>query len=139
MLGVAVREQRGGEHVALRGAGGQAGGGADALHVEDHRGNFGVVAQADELRHQRDAGPGGGGHGARARPAGAQRHADGSQLVFGLHDGVGGLAGFGIVPEALHVADQRFHQRGRRRDGIPGDHRHAGEHGSPARRRRCRR
>ena len=110
------------------GARGQAGGGADALHVEDHRGNLGVVAQADELRHQRDARAGGGGHGARARPAGAERHADGGQFVFRLHDGVGGLAGFRIDAEALHVADQRFHQRRRGRDGIPGDHRHAGEH-----------
>jgi hypothetical protein len=71
--------------------------GPDALHVEDHRGNFGVIAQADEFGHQRDAGTGGGGHGARARPSGAERHADGSQFVFGLHDGVGGLAGFRIV------------------------------------------
>ena len=108
VLGVAVREDGGGQDVALLRARGQAGGGADALHVEDHRGDFGVVAQADEFRHQRDAGTGGGGHGARARPAGAERHADGSQFVFGLHDGVGGLAGFGVVAEALHVADQRF-------------------------------
>ncbi len=34
----------------------------------------------------------------------------------------------GSMPEALHVADQRFDQRRRRRDRIPGHHRHAGEH-----------
>ena len=37
------------ENVALHGARGQAGGGSDALHVEDHRGNFGVIAEADEF------------------------------------------------------------------------------------------
>ena len=30
----------------------------------------------------------------------------------------------------MHVADQRFHQRRRRRDGIPGHHGDAGEHGA---------
>ena len=40
VLGIAVGEERGGEEVALRGAGGQAGGGADALDVEDARRGF---------------------------------------------------------------------------------------------------
>ena len=94
VLGIAVREDGGGQEVALLGARGQAGGGADALHIEDHGGHFRVVAQADEFRHERDARTGGSRHGARARPAGAERHADGGQLVFRLHDGVGGFAGF---------------------------------------------
>ena len=52
--------------VALRGARRKAGGRADALDVPDHAGNLNVVSEAGELRHQRDARAGGGGHGARA-------------------------------------------------------------------------
>ena len=33
--------------------------GPAALHVEDHRGDFGEIGQPDELLHQRDAGAGG--------------------------------------------------------------------------------
>src|ERR1035438_6357001 len=109
--GVAVGEQRGGNEVALLGARGQPGGWADALHVENHRGAFGVIPEPDELRHQRNTRAGRSGHGTGARPARAQRHADGSQLIFGLNDGIGGFAGIGIVAEALGVADQRFDQR----------------------------
>ncbi len=128
MLGIAVREDRGGEQVALLRARGKARGGAHALHVEDYRGDVGVVAQADEFRHERDARSGGGSHGAGARPSGAERHADAGQFVFGLHDGVSGLAVFRVDAEAPHIADQRFHQRRRWRNGVPGHHRDAGEH-----------
>ena len=130
MLGVAVRKQRRGEEIALHGARRQAGRRPHALHVEDDRGNFGVVSQADEFRHQRDARTGGGGHGTRAGPSRAQSHADGGQLVFGLHHRKSGPAGFRIDAEALQIPDQRFHQRGGRRDRIPGDHRDAREHGT---------
>jgi len=48
--GIAVGENGGGQDVALLGARGQAGGGADALDVENDGGHLGVVAQADEFR-----------------------------------------------------------------------------------------
>ena len=99
------------KHVALRGARRQTGGRPDALHIEDHRGNLGVVAEAHEFRHQRDARSGGGGHRARARPTRAQHHADRGQFVFGLHDRVSRLAGFLVDAEALQITDQRFDQR----------------------------
>ncbi len=92
VLGVAVREEGDGEQVALLVARGHPGGGADALDVEDDAGQLGEVAEAGELRHQRDAGAGGRGHGARAGPACAEHHADGGQFVFRLNDGEGGLA-----------------------------------------------
>ena len=78
--------------VALRGARRQAGGRPHALDVQDDAGNFDVVAKADELGHQRNARAGGGGHGARARPSRAQRHADGGEFVFRLNDSEGRLA-----------------------------------------------
>ena len=92
VLGVAVGEECGGEQVGLRGARGHAGRGAGALHVEDDAGDLGEVAEAGELGHERNAGTGGGGHGARARPAGAEHHADGGEFVFGLDHGEGGFA-----------------------------------------------
>ena len=104
VLGIAVGQERGGENVALRGARGQAGGRADALDVPDHAGNFGVVGQTGELRHQRNARPGGRGHGARARPSRADHHADRGQFVFRLHDGESRFA-VGADAEALHVVD----------------------------------
>ena len=61
-----------------------------------HGGDFGEIGEADELLHQRDAGAGGGGEGARAVPAGADHHADRGELVLGLDDGVLGLAGLRI-------------------------------------------
>ena len=67
---------------------------------------------------------------ARARPNRRRDHADGSQFVLGLHDGVAGFAGFGVRAEAAHVADQSFDQRGGRRDGIPRHNDNAGEHGA---------
>ena len=79
-------------NVALRGARRQSGGGPDALHVPDDAGNLDVVPQPGKLRHQRNARPGGGGHGARARPSRTQHHADGGEFVFRLHDGESGFA-----------------------------------------------
>ena len=107
VLGVAVRESVATKDVALRGARRQSGGRPDALDVPDHARNFGVVAQAGELRHQRDSGSGGRGHGARASPACAQHHADRREFILGLHDGESGLA---IRADAifLHVIDERF-------------------------------
>src|SRR5437660_863075 len=78
MARVAMGEERVLEDIALRGARRKAGGGTDAFHVEDDGGDFGVVAQADEFAHERDAGAGRGGHGAGTRPGGTESHADGS-------------------------------------------------------------
>ena len=70
--------------------------GPDALDVDDDRRDLGVVAEARELRHERDARARGRRHGARARPAGAEHHADRGELVLGLDDGEGGLARLGV-------------------------------------------
>ena len=56
LLGVAVRQQRRAQDVALRGAGRQTRRRSHALDVEDHAGNLRVVGQPGELAHQRDAG-----------------------------------------------------------------------------------
>ena len=114
--------------VPLRGARRQPGGRPDALDVEDHARHFGVVGQAGELAHQRDARARGRGHRARAGPAGAEHHADRGDLVLGLDDRVGRLARGLVDAMLLHVPDQRFGQRRRRRDRIPGDDGDAGEH-----------
>ena len=91
-------------------------------------GHLGVVRQAGELAHQRDAGAGGRRHRPRARPAGADHHADRRDLVLGLDDREGRLAGLLVDAVLLHVADQRLGQRRRRRDRIPGDDGDAGHH-----------
>ena len=78
--------------IALLRAGRHAGRGAGALHVEDHRRDFGEIGEPQEFLHQRDAGAGGRGEGARAVPGGADHHADGGELVLGLDDRVFGLA-----------------------------------------------
>ena len=96
MLGVAMRGIGAGDDVALLGARRHAGRGTGALHVDDHGRNFGEIGQADEFRHQRDAGPGGGGEGAGAVPRRADHDADRGQFVLALHDGVFRLAGIGV-------------------------------------------
>ena len=127
VLRIAVRKECGRKNVALRSARGQAGGGTDALNVPDDAGNFNVIRESGELRHQRDARSGGRGHAARARPACADDHADGGQFIFRLHDGEGRFA-VGADAVFLHVVDHRFDQRRRRRDRIPGDDGASGEH-----------
>ena len=102
--------------------------GPDALDVEDHAGHLGVVAQAGKLRHQRDARPGGRGHGARARPACAQHHADRGQLVFRLHHGEGRLA---VRLDAVLASRNRSTFSTSDDDGVIGYHIttvHAGKH-----------
>ncbi len=86
---VAVAEEVDLEHVALRGARGQAGAWPHALDIPDDDGDIGEVGEASVLGHQRDAGAGGGGHGARARPAGADHDAERGDLILRLDDGVG--------------------------------------------------
>ena len=90
-------------------------------------GNLGVVAQPGELRHKRNARTRSRCHRARTRPSCAQHHADGGQLVFGLHDRESGLA-FRRNAELLQQIGGGFNQRRRRRNGIPRHHRHPGEH-----------
>ena len=86
VFGIAVRGVGAFQHVALLRARRHAGGRADALHIDHHRRNLGVVCQAEQFVHQRDAGTGGGSKSARAVPGRADHHADGRQFVFGLDD-----------------------------------------------------
>ena len=58
VLGVAVRQEGRGQDVLLTGPGRETGGWPAPLDVEDHGRDFGVVAKAGELRHQRNAGTG---------------------------------------------------------------------------------
>ncbi len=129
---VAVRGVGAQHQVALLRARRHAGGGAGALHVEDHGRHFRVVGQADELVHQRDAGAGGGREGARACPRRADDHAHGRQLVFRLDDGVAVLLRLLVDAVLLAEALEAFHHRGGGRDRIPGAHGRAAEHAAEA-------
>ena len=135
MLRVAMREHRGGEDVALGRARRQAGGGPEALHVDDDRRHLGVVGEAGELGHQRDARARSGRHRSCARPAGPEGHADGRELVLGLDDREGGLPGLLVDPILLHVVDERLADRRGGRDRVPGDNRDARHHGADRHRR----
>src|SRR6202044_3440333 len=90
-------------------------------------GDFGEVAEASELRHKRDAGAGGCGHGTGTCPSCAENHADGGELVLRLDNGETGFAIF-LYAVGLHVFDEVFDNAGRRRDRVPGDDGDAGEH-----------
>ena len=127
VLGIAMRQESDRQHVALHGAGGHAGRRPDALDVEDHTRQFGVIAQTGKLRHERNARPGGRRHRAGASPAGAEDHADRGQLILRLHNGEGRLAVL-FNPVFPQVLDQILDHRRGRRDGIPGHDRDAGEH-----------
>ena len=134
MARVSVRHRRHEREVGLRGAGGQPGGGTDALDVPHHGGDLGVVAVAREFRHQREPRARGRGHGARAGPAGAQHHADRRDLVLGLDHRVGGLAALRVAPVLLQEADQRLDQARGRRDRVPRHDRDPAEHRAHRRR-----
>ena len=99
MLRVAVGEEVGREDVALHRARGQARRGPDALDVHDDRRDLGVVPEADEFRHERDAGPDVVVIAARPGPARPDHHAERRELVLGLDDRAGGLPGLGIHAE----------------------------------------
>ncbi len=90
------------------------------------RGDLGVVAEADELVHEGDAGAARRREGPRAVPGGAQHHADGGEFIFRLHDAVFVLAGDLIHPQLFAVFLEGIHERGGRCDGIPGAHGGAG-------------
>ena len=80
--------------------------------------------------------PGTGGRGecARAIPVGAQHHADGRELVFGLDEREVLLAGVRVDTQLVGEHLVRVHERRGRRDRIPGADRRAGEHAAQARR-----
>ena len=88
VLGVAVGCVGAGEDVALLGPGRHAGRRPGALHVDEHRRDLGVVAEAEQLVHERDAGAGRGRERAGAVPVGAENHAQRRELVLGLQDQV---------------------------------------------------
>ena len=130
LLGVTVGQHRRLENVALRGAGREPGRRADPLDVEHDPGQLGVIRQARELRHQRDARTGSGRHRPRTRPPRPDDHPHGRNLVLGLDDRERGLPGRLVAPVLLHVADERLRERRRRRDGVPRDDRDARHHAS---------
>jgi hypothetical protein len=118
VLGVAVRGVGAEQDVALLRAGRHAGRGTDALDVEDHGRDLGVVGEPDELAHQRDARAAGRGERTRAVPGGAEHHADRRQLVLRLDHGVVVPAGLGVDAQLRAEALEGVHQRGGRRDRI---------------------
>ena len=121
VLGVAVRGIGAGQQVGLLGARRHAGGGAAALHVDDgHRRDLGEVGQADELGHQRDAGP---DVAVKARapfqPAPITMPMEAiSSSACTMAKLV--LAGGGIDAELGAVFLERLGHRGRGRDRVPG-------------------
>ena len=119
MLGVAVRRVGARQHIGLLRARGHAGGGAAALYVDQHHGDFREVGEADEFVHQRNAGAGGGGERTRAVPARTDGDAHRGEFVFALNDGVARLAGFRLFAQLLAIADERFSERRRRRNRVP--------------------
>ena len=122
-------ERVGRDEVALRGAGRQPGGRPHALDVPDHHRDLGVVAEPDELGHQRDSRPRGGGHRPRPGPAGRQRHSHRRQLVLGLHHRESRLA-VRALPMFVEETVQLFHHARGRGDRVPGRDAHAAEHGA---------
>ena len=133
VFGIAVAGKVGQKNVALLRSGGQAGAGADPLHVPHHHGHFGVIGQTNGLGHQADTGARGGGHGPEPGPSRANGHVDGRELVLGLDDREGVLS-VGPFSEAAQVMLQGFRQVRGRRDGVPTDELHTAEKGAQCRR-----
>ena len=77
MLGVAVRGVGEREQIGLLRARRHAGRWAAALHVDEDRGDVGVVREPDELLHERDAGARRVRERSRARPPGTDHDARG--------------------------------------------------------------
>ncbi len=127
MARVPVGEGRREEDVPLGGAGREARGGAGALDVEDDHGDLGEVGEAGELGHEGYAGARSRGHGPCPRPAGADGHPDGRQLVLGLDDGVGRLARRRVAPVLVEEAAEGLAEGGGGGDRVPGDDADAGE------------
>ena len=121
--------------IGLLGTRRHAGGRADALHVEEHRREFGEIGIADELAHERQPGSAGRREGPRPVPGGAEHDTDGRQFIFRLDDAVVACARFAIDPVPLAKRLERIHQRSGRRDGIPRTHRRPGKEATQRRRR----
>ena len=119
MLSIAMRRVRAGDQIALLGARRHAGRGARALHIEDHRGDFGEIGKAQELLHQGNAGAGSGSEGARAVPCSPDHNTNGSELVLGLNDRNLVLLGRRVDPQPSAMACERVRERRGRGDGIP--------------------
>ena len=140
VLGVAVRGVGAGEDVALLRARRHAGRRAGALHVDDHRRDLGVVGQADQLAHQRDAGARRRGERARAVPA-TRRSPCRSRPARPRPAGCSSCSC--RSPDPCGTSSQKLlegvHHRRRRRDRVPGGHRRAGVDAAERGRRCCRR
>src|SRR4029453_3630809 len=67
------------------------------LNNEEDRRDFSVIGEATRLVHERDSGPRSRSHGPRTGPAGANDHSHGGDLIFGLDNGVGLFAVFGLA------------------------------------------
>src|SRR5690606_16961851 len=103
--------------------------GADPLYVPKDRGHLGVVGEAEELGHQRHAGPAGRGDGPGAGPARSHDHAYRRELVLGLDDGVRGMA-VGVDAQLGQELPEGVYEAGRRGDRVPGGDADAPEHGA---------
>ncbi len=114
-----MRRVRAHHQVALLRARRHAGRRTGALHVDDHRRDLGVVREADELVHQRDARTRGRRERARARPRCADDHAECRQFVFRLEDRELLLLRLRIAAVLHAEALEGFHHRRRRRDRVP--------------------
>src|SRR6185503_7314311 len=128
VLRIAVREIRDGKEIRLLRPRGHARGGTRALNVEEDGRYLGVVRQAHELAHERDAGTRGGREGAGPHPPRSDYDARGRQLVLGLHDTEFLLSALLVDAELLAEALEVLHERRGWRDRIPRAHRRAGIH-----------
>ena len=95
----------------MLGARGHTGRGAGTLHVDQYRWHLGEVGEAQKFAHERHAWTAGGRERACAVPVGADHHAHGRELVFGLNNRVVLLAGAGIDSQAAAVLFKGIHHR----------------------------
>ena len=122
------------EEVGLLGLGGQAGGGAAALDVDDDQRQLEGDGQPDRLGLQGDAGAARGGDADGAAEAGAEGDADAGDLVLGLHrrdavplegrEGVQDVGGRGDRVRAQHEGEAgavRGGHEAEREGGVAGD------------------
>ena len=119
VLGVAVRGICTRENVRLLCARRHARRRTGALDVENDCRYLRIVAETDELAHQRDARPARRGERSRAHPVRPEHHTDRRKLVLGLDDRIRALARFRIDAILRAKSAEAVHQRRRRRDRIP--------------------
>ena len=120
---VAVRAPARLHHVALRGAGGLAGAGAQPLHVHHHARHFGHGRVANVLLHQRKAGAAGGRHGLQPAHRGADAGGQAGNLVFHLDE---------LAAHLGQLAREHLGDFGGGRDGIARVEAAAGRQRPPA-------